>query len=152
MRRPELAIGDAARLADELHVDVAVGDVGLDLLHRAARSGSTTPRDTNGTLPPLARPAPTATMVCSAMPTLTSRSGQRLRKFTSLDEPTLSLTTVTMRGSASASDFDRRRKGVAAIEQAGESRSCRAHQTTPAWPARTAPCWGRRDAKPHCHT
>ena len=34
--------------------------------------------ETNGTLPPLARPAPTATIVCSAMPTLTMRSGKRL--------------------------------------------------------------------------
>jgi hypothetical protein len=34
VRWPELAIGDAARLTDQLHVDIAVGDVGLDLLQR----------------------------------------------------------------------------------------------------------------------
>ena len=57
---------------------------------------------TNGILPPLARPEPTPTMFCSAMPTLIVRSGHRLRKPPSLDEPMLSLTTMTIRSSRSA--------------------------------------------------
>ncbi len=44
MGRPELAVTDARRLADELHVGVGIGDVGLDLLERTsgeeARSGA----------------------------------------------------------------------------------------------------------------
>ena len=46
---------------------------------------------------------PTPTMSCSAIPTLISRSGNALRKLFSLLEPTESLTTPTIRWSASAS-------------------------------------------------
>ncbi|MNL36267.1 hypothetical protein D3C87_1583380 [compost metagenome] len=36
VRRPQFAIGDAARLADQFYVDVGIGDVRLDLLHGPA--------------------------------------------------------------------------------------------------------------------
>ena len=58
--------------------------------------------ETNGMRPPLARPAATPTMSCSAMPTLISRSGKAFLNASSLLEPTESLTTPTMRWSASA--------------------------------------------------
>ena len=59
--------------------------------------------DTNGIRPPLASPDATPTMSCSAMPTLISRSGNAFRKLFSLLDPTESLTTPTIRWSASAS-------------------------------------------------
>ena len=59
--------------------------------------------ETNGILPPLARPAATPTMSCSAIPTLISRSGKRSWNVPSLLDPTESLTTATTRGSAAAS-------------------------------------------------
>ena len=83
--------------------DVAVGDVGLDLLERAAGEERRRGRTTNGIRPPLARPAPTPTRSCSAMPTLISRSGNSSRNSTRLLEPTESLQTATMRSSSRAS-------------------------------------------------
>src|SRR3954447_18196488 len=59
--------------------------------------------ETNGMRPPFARPAATPTMSCSAIPTLISRSGNAFLNASSLLEPTESLTTPTMRWSASAS-------------------------------------------------
>jgi hypothetical protein len=53
--------------------------------------------DTKAILPPLANPAATPTMSCSAMPTLISRSGKALLNASSLLEPTESFTTPTMR-------------------------------------------------------
>ena len=59
--------------------------------------------ETNGIRPPLARPAATPTMSCSAMPTLISRSGKAFLNASSLLEPIESLTTPTMRWSSWAS-------------------------------------------------
>src|SRR5690349_8956878 len=60
---------------------------------------------TNGISPPLARPAETPTMFCSAMPTLIRRLGNSALKAPRLLEPTLSLHTATMRRSARASSI-----------------------------------------------
>ncbi len=53
--------------------------------------------------PPLARPALTPTMFCSAIPTFTRRSGKRFWNSFRLEEPTESFTTATILGSLSAS-------------------------------------------------
>ncbi len=53
--------------------------------------------DTNGIRPPLARPAATPTMSCSAIPTLINRSGNAFLNASSLLDPTESLTTPTIR-------------------------------------------------------
>ena len=55
-----------------------------------------------GIMPPLASPALAPTMFCSAMPTLTKRSGNRSRNPFSLVEPTESFTTAHTRSSPSA--------------------------------------------------
>src|ERR1035437_10047143 len=53
-------------------------------------------------MPPLAKPAPTPTMFCSAIPTFTKRSGNLAPKFVSMVEETESFTTTHMRESCSA--------------------------------------------------
>src|SRR6476620_2510564 len=58
---------------------------------------------TKGIFPAFASPAPTPTRFCSAMPTFTSRCGNRLRNAPVLLEPTESLLTTTMRSSSSPS-------------------------------------------------
>src|SRR5258707_14559515 len=57
---------------------------------------------TNGIFPLLERPAASPTMVCSAIPTLISRSGNRLPTLLILLEPTESLTTAQIRDSCTA--------------------------------------------------
>ena len=51
---------------------------------------------------PFARPAPTPTMFCSAMPTLTKRSGNFDLKFFSFVDDMESFTTAQMSGSSAA--------------------------------------------------
>lgn len=58
--------------------------------------------ETNGRRPPLASPAATPTMSCSAIPTFTVRAGNSFWNAPSLEEPTESFTTATMRSSARA--------------------------------------------------
>src|SRR5215472_3512799 len=57
---------------------------------------------TNGTRPPFASPALMPTMFCSAIPTLTRRSGKRLRNAFRLEDPIESFATATIRESFSA--------------------------------------------------
>ena len=81
---------------------------------RPVRNGAAP--ETNGIRPPLASPAPTPTMFCSAIPTLISRSGNAFWKAPSLLEPTLSLTTATIRSSSRRELDQRALERVAAVE------------------------------------
>lgn len=68
---------------------------------RPVRNGAAA--HTKGMSPEEARPAPTPTMFCSAIPTLMSRSGNSSRNAVRLLDPTESLQTATMRESSRAS-------------------------------------------------
>jgi len=57
---------------------------------------------TKGIMPPLANPAPTPTMFCSAIPTFTKRSGNFSLKFLSFADDSESLATAHTRSSAAA--------------------------------------------------